>query len=145
MYLCGALRWGGPAREHLPLQVAATAIATGSRHPDPGSPRSNTTTKNPPPPAYHVQQHPEFTPFPHDVCRASRHVYSFGPPQVLYTLQLKMAQYRARAKAGWEASAASRAEQDANHAEGTPAGGVGAALSSEEKQALVEKEEENQV
>lgn len=65
--------------------------------------------------------------------------------QVLYTLQLKMAQYRARAKAGWEASAASRAEQDASN----PAGGEGdratADSFAEAKQALAAKDDENQV
>lgn len=54
-----------------------------------------------------------------------------------------MAQYRARSKAGWEASAASRAGgEDANHSNGgTAAGG----LSPEGAQALADKEGENQV
>lgn len=56
-----------------------------------------------------------------------------------------MAQYRARAKAGWQASASSRAELDANKMAGSGRVGDGDGFSSEGKQALAAKEEENQV
>ncbi|CAM9156538.1 unnamed protein product [Hapterophycus canaliculatus] len=62
--------------------------------------------------------------------------------QVLYTLQLKMAQYRARAKAGWEASASSRAEQAARGI-GTEDGNA-QQVSAEEAQANIAREEEHQ-
>ena len=58
-----------------------------------------------------------------------------------------MAQYRARAKAGWEASAASRAEDGAKNSTGYGGSGQGTAgsLSAEGVQALAQKEGENQV
>lgn len=58
-----------------------------------------------------------------------------------------MAQYRARAKAGWEASASSRAEQGANKLNGNGGAGAenGEELPPEGKQVLAAKEEENQV
>lgn len=86
--------------------------------------------------------------------RSDSHRAQDGPPcsyvpQVLYTLQLKMAQYRARAKAGWEAAAASRAEQNANstvgNGEGLWSGGVGGTLTAEGTEALRAKEEHNKV
>lgn len=66
---------------------------------------------------------------------------------MLYTLQLKMAQYRARAKAGWEASASARAEQSADKTAGAgrAAGGAGDDETPENRQALTAREEENQV
>ena len=56
-----------------------------------------------------------------------------------------MAQYRARAKAGWEASAASRPEEDPNNSNRNGDGGMTGTLSAESAQALAEKEGENQV
>eukprot|EP00752_Nemacystus_decipiens_P011596 g10298.t1 len=64
--------------------------------------------------------------------------------QVLYTLQLKMAQYRARAKAGWEASASARAGHDGDKVDGSGGTGAGDKQSSENEQALAAREEENQ-
>ena len=57
-----------------------------------------------------------------------------------------MAQYRARAKAGWEASATVRAEHGADKMTGSGGTGPGDGhQSSENKQALAAKEEENEV
>lgn len=69
----------------------------------------------------------------------------YASVQVLYTLQLKMAQYRARAKAGWEASASAKAEQGADKMAGTGGAGAGDDQSSENAQTLAAREIENQV
>ncbi|CAN0323684.1 unnamed protein product [Ectocarpus sp. 6 AP-2014] len=64
--------------------------------------------------------------------------------KVLYTLQLKMAQYRERCKAGWGASSSSRSEQDAKTSGGSGGVGMEVAMSPEDKQALADREEETQ-
>lgn len=66
--------------------------------------------------------------------------------QVLYTLQLKMAQYRGRVKAGCGASTATRANQHTDISASENEGGkLDTGVPSENKQALLEKEEENKV